>query len=103
MKIPKRIRKASKLEDKNLVERALKLCEESGELAEAVLIYKGLKKSKPGTPHMAGKVAAIKEEAVDVLLMALDILVYMKTSDKQLTRYVAWKLDKWLDKYGKNK
>jgi hypothetical protein len=37
----------------------------------------------------------LKEEGVDVLIMALDILMYVGASEKEIRKVMDRKLDKW--------
>ena len=92
MKILKRVRTISKLEKKTLVARGLKLCEEAGELAAEILKYKGEKNS-----HKCKKEILIDLhlEAVDCMLMAMDILVHTGATDKEITYIIRSQLDKW--------
>ncbi len=100
MKIPNKLRRISKLESKSLAERGLKLGEEYGELAAEIFKLLG-KKSTNQTKKET--LEHLREEAVDCLIMSLDILVKVKTSDKDVRRLLNAKLDKWLDKMEKRK
>lgn len=93
MKVPKKLRKVSKLEQKNLFGRSIKLGEEYGELMAEVLKYKGEKGSNKSPEEI---LKDLQEEAVDCLIMAIDILVYTGAKDKDITKTLHRKLDKWL-------
>jgi NTP pyrophosphatase (non-canonical NTP hydrolase) len=93
MKIPNKLRKVSKLEPKNLKSRGLKLGEEYGELVTEILKYKGEKGSEKTADEI---LIDLKEEAVDCLIMSLDILVYTGCSDKYIAKILNKKLDKWM-------
>lgn len=92
MKIPKRIKKISRLEKKTLVERGLKLNEEAGELAAEILKLKGLKGSSKSKKEI---LYDLHLEAIDCLLMAMDILVHTKASEKRIEQIMNSQLDKW--------
>lgn len=92
--IPKKLRKISKLTEKNLVERLAKLTEESGELAAEILKYKGLKQTDKTVKEVR---ADLEEEAVDTLIMGLDIVAYLEMSDTKVRRLLSKKMKKWLD------
>ena len=93
--IPKTLRKVSRLEPKNLVERGLKLCEENGELAAEIFKLLGKKKSQVTKKQT---LANLREEAVDCLIMSMDILAHTNTSNRQVKRLFDKKMKKWLDK-----
>jgi NTP pyrophosphatase (non-canonical NTP hydrolase) len=92
VKIPKRVKKISRLEKKSLVERGLKLNEEAGELAAEILKLKGLKGSSKSKKEI---LFDLHLEAIDCLLMAMDILVHTKASEKRIEQIMNSQLDKW--------
>lgn len=98
--IPKALRRVSRLEPKSLAERGLKLTEENGELAAEIFKLLGKKKT---TATKKQTLANLREEAVDCLIMAMDILAHTKTSNRQVKRIFDRKLEKWLDKMEKRK
>ncbi len=100
MKIPRKLRIISKREPKTLVERGLKLTEENGELAAEIFKLIGKKKTNQTKKET---LAHLKEEAVDCLIMAMDILVKVGVTDKEITKLLKAKMDKWLDKMEKRK
>jgi NTP pyrophosphatase (non-canonical NTP hydrolase) len=94
MKYPKKLKTASSLTKRTLIARVLKLCEEAGELSAEVLKFSNLKgrggKSKSEVEE------DLREEAVDCLIMSLDILIETGTSEKHLNELLNKKLDKWM-------
>lgn len=92
MKIPNRIRKISNLEKKTLIGRGLKVCEEAGELAAEILKLKGMKGSSKTKKQI---LYDLHLEAVDCLLMAMDVLVHTKASEKRINQIINSQLDKW--------
>jgi NTP pyrophosphatase (non-canonical NTP hydrolase) len=91
--IPKRVKKVSLLERKTLVERGLKLNEEAGELAAEILKYRGLKGAKGKTKKEI--LYDLHLEAVDCLLMSMDILVHTGATEKRIRTIMNDQLDKW--------
>lgn len=85
------IRSLSKRDAKTLTQRALKLCEESGELAKAVLPFD----STPTTLHRIVTKSKVAEEAVDTLLVALSILHQLEYTDEDIQALVQTKALKW--------
>ena len=93
MKIPKNVRRVSKLEKKTLIERGLKLNEEAGELAAEILRIKGKKGSRGKTKKEI--LYDLHLEAVDCMLMAMDNLVHTEASDKRINSIIDSQLEKW--------
>ena len=93
MKIPKRVRKVSKLEKKSLVARGLKLNEEAGELAAEILKLEGMKGAKGKTRKEI--LYDLHLEAIDCMLMSMDILVYTGATEKRIAAIMNSQLDKW--------
>jgi NTP pyrophosphatase (non-canonical NTP hydrolase) len=91
--IPNRVRKVSRLEKKTLVERGLKLNEEAGELAAEILKYKGLKGAKGKTKKEI--LYDLHLEAVDCMLMAMDVLVHTNATNARIRKIMNDQLDKW--------
>ncbi|MEO9527334.1 MazG-like family protein [Roseibium sp.] len=83
---------------KSLQERALKLAEEAGELAQAVLSVT----KAPGSEYKAHSLGDVREEAVDAAIVALSILAQASSSredfDAELDRLMALKCSKWQEK-----
>ncbi|MFD0897463.1 MazG-like family protein [Loigolactobacillus binensis] len=85
------IKLLSQQEPKTLEQQAIKLSEEVGEAAEALLSME--KVSGDGYKHLS--TADAKEEYVDVLLVTCALLQKLDTSDAELTALVQRKLAKW--------
>lgn len=83
---------------KSLQERALKLVEEAGELAQAVLSATGA----PGSAYKGHDLADVREEAADAAIVALSILAQASESredfEAELNRLMADKCAKWQEK-----
>jgi NTP pyrophosphatase (non-canonical NTP hydrolase) len=91
--IPKRLRKLSKAADRDLIARGLKLSEECGELSAEILRYHGLKGANGKSQTII--LDNLRLEAVDCLIMALDILVHTNTPKEQIDQIMTDQLDKW--------
>jgi len=89
----RKLRSVSKKEGKDIIARGLKLNEEAGELSAEILKYKGHKGSDKTKQEI---LKDLQEEAIDTLIMALDILVYTGAKEKQIAKVMDKKLDKWL-------
>lgn len=80
---------------KTLQERTLKLAEEAGELAQAVLSATGA----PGSGYKNHSLADVREEAVDAAIVALSVLAQASSSreefDAEMKRLMAQKCAKW--------
>jgi NTP pyrophosphatase (non-canonical NTP hydrolase) len=85
------IEKLSHAEKKGLLERTVKLQEETGELAEQVLI--AFKAS--GSQYKKSHKNAIKREAVDVTLVALSIFFLEGGTPAELRKIIKAKAAKW--------
>ena len=81
----------SKNEKKSLIERALKLSEETGEVAEAVLSTLAV----PGCEYKEKTMESVIEEAVDVIIVAGSIIEEAGVSEKFIAKMFELKLDKW--------
>ena len=93
MKIPKNIRRVSNLETKTLIERGLKLNEEAGELAAEILRLEGKKGSRGKSQKEI--LYDLHLEAIDCMLMAMDILVHTKAPNKRINAIINSQLKKW--------
>ena len=93
MIIPKKVREVSLLEKKTLIERGLKLNEEAGELAAEILRLEGKKDSEGKSQDQI--LYDLHLEAVDCLLMAMDILVHTNASKKRIELIIDRQLNKW--------
>jgi len=87
----KLIQTLSLREKKSLLERALKLQEETGELAEQILIHR----QASGTKHKKKKLDGIREEAIDVILVALSIFFLENGSIAELAQLLESKAKIW--------
>lgn len=83
------------LDEKTLQERALKLGEESGELAQAVLSATGA----PGSSYKQLSLGDVREEAADAAIVALSLFSQTCDSEEQfrdeLERLFSQKMAKW--------
>lgn len=93
MKIPARVKKISRLETKTLLARGLKLNEEAGELAAEILKLEGLKGSNG--KNRKEILYDLHLEAVDCMLMAMDILVHTGATEKRIASIMDSQLTKW--------
>lgn len=85
------IKNLSHLEKKSLLERLAKLMEESGELAQEILI--SLK--SPGMSHKDAGLDGIKGECVDVIIVALSIFFKSGGDEEELNALFKKKCEKW--------
>lgn len=85
----------TRADPKSLQERTLKLSEEAGELAEAVLSVTGA----PGSAYKQLEMKDVQEEAVDAALVALSVLAQacgsLEIFEDELDRLLADKIAKW--------
>ncbi|QDG75733.1 MazG-like family protein [Labrenzia sp. PHM005] len=85
----------TQLDGKSLQERTLKLSEESGELAQAVLTVT----KAPGSTYKNHSLADVREEAADAAIVALSILAQTCSSEAEfsaeLDRLMGAKCAKW--------
>ena len=86
-----KIKKLSLAEQKNLLARMVKLQEESGELAQEVLIHEKCS----GSAYKEAGPDGIMGEAVDVLLVALSIFFKVGGSVEDLGNIMDKKSSKW--------
>ena len=85
------IRRLTKLDGKTKEQRIIKLMEEVGELAEAVLSETGA----PGCEYKNKDSGDVVEEAVDVIIVALSILDAYEIPDPNIFERLRHKLHKW--------
>ena len=78
-------------DQKTLTQKALKLCEEVGELAQVVLPFEGAH----GPTHKPTSKELILEESTDVVLVALSIALTAGFSRDQIEEMMTTKLKKW--------
>jgi NTP pyrophosphatase (non-canonical NTP hydrolase) len=86
-----KIQKLSLEEKKNLLTRTIKLQEETGELAEQVLIAQ----KSSGSQYKKIDKNAIKREAIDVTLVALSIFFLEGGTLPELEKICKAKVAKW--------
>jgi NTP pyrophosphatase (non-canonical NTP hydrolase) len=86
-----KIQKLSLEEKKNLLERTIKLQEETGELAEQVLIAH----QSSGSQYKRASKDAIKKEAADIILVALSIFFLEGGTPKEFEKILKTKATKW--------
>jgi len=88
----------TRADPKTLAERALKLSEEAGELAQAVLSVT----KAPGSAYKNHSLADVREEAVDAAIVALSVLAHASESqaefEAELNRLMGEKCAKWSEK-----
>lgn len=86
------IQRITALEEKSLMELALKTSEENGELAQAVLSFM----KAPGCAYKKKTRADVDEEAVDVMICALATLFKNQTrTNYELVQLIEKKLKSW--------
>ncbi len=86
--------------EKMLMQRALKLNEEAGEVCAAVLKLSGYK-STDETPQEIKE--NLKEEAIDCLITSLDVINHLRMSEDEVVYILEQKLNKWKTKHLKVK
>ncbi|MCZ0702430.1 NTP pyrophosphatase (non-canonical NTP hydrolase) [Natronobacillus azotifigens] len=86
----KKVRQLSQ-EPKTLEQMALKLSEEAGETAQAVLSYR----KASGSEYKQLGINDVKEECVDVILVTLAILYKLSDSDDEFYDLANKKIEKW--------
>ena len=91
-----RMKELSFKERKTMVERALKLGEEFGEVSEAVLSYKDV----AGCGYKKKTIDDVREEAIDVIIMGFSLLFHPDESmnEKDMVKEFNRKLNKWESK-----
>ncbi|WP_054711515.1 MazG-like family protein [Bacillus sp. JCM 19041] len=87
----KQIQELSEQEQKTLEQMVLKLSEEVGETAQAVLSYK----KASGSEYKKLTKADVKEECADVILVALTLFFKLSETDKELDEFLSKKIKKW--------
>lgn len=91
--IPSEVRAVSARTHKSLDARIRKLAEEVGEVATEAACLAG-EKDRKGRSFQQVK-DALKLEAVDVMLMAMDLLEYEGATDEEVNAIMARQLKKW--------
>lgn len=98
--ITQQIIKLSRKERKPIMARVVKLAEEHGELAAAILReegWKGMGKYTKETNH-----DNVLEEGCDVMIIVLSLLAKYKFTEDEIDEMMQKKLDKWLTTINKN-
>ena len=88
-----KLEELSKKERVNLDEKIIKLFEEGGELAQAILAYKGCP-----TASASGNADDILQECCDVMNVVLDIVNFMEFTSEEAEAMFNKKLNKWESK-----
>lgn len=86
----KEIKRLSQKEPKTLEQMALKLSEEAGETAQAVLSYQ----KASGSNYKQLGLEDVKEECIDALLVSL-AMFYKMSDDEDLYDLIRKKITKW--------
>ncbi len=97
----KEIQKLTKIDKKNILERTLKLSEESGEVAQAVLSYT----NACGCGYKSKTNKDVIEECIDVIIVASSIICQSSNEDMNLCeveKIYKSKLCKWKEKCENN-
>lgn len=90
------LKELSGLNKKTVQEIMIKLSEESGELAQALLSYLNVN----GSEYKELGLDDVKEEAIDVIIVALSLFYKVGGSDKELKTTLNSKINKWQEKSG---
>lgn len=88
------IKELSMENKKSLEQIALKLTEETGEVSQALLSY--LKAS--GSEYKELGSEDVKEECVDVIIVALSLFYKLNGQDEEFTKLFDKKVEKWKEK-----
>ncbi|AVI93388.1 conserved protein of unknown function [Oenococcus oeni] len=88
------IRKAAATEPKKTEQQFMKLSEELGEACQAYLSSQGTS----GNKYKNLNQESVKEELVDVVLVAMALLSQLGTSDQDIKSLAERKISKWLSK-----
>jgi hypothetical protein len=93
------IKNVSKFEGYGLIERVCKLQEEVGELSAETLKSIGFKKNTLSSEEVRKNILL---EAVDCLIMSMDILSHQKFSKKEIIEMSNSQIEKWLNNLKSN-
>ncbi|WP_017473473.1 MazG-like family protein [Amphibacillus jilinensis] len=88
------IKQMSALEKKTLEQMGLKLSEEAGEVSQAILSH--VKAS--GNAYKELGLDEVKEECVDVMLIAFALFFTLSQSEEELKGLIGKKMKKWKEK-----
>lgn len=86
-----KIKDLSEKEKKTLEQMVLKLTEEVGETSQAMLSYR----QANGSEYKKLDISDVKEECVDVILVALSLFYKLSDDENELQQYLSKKVDKW--------
>lgn len=90
------IKNVSKLETGGLIERGLKLSEESGELAAEILKLVDFKKNNLTKEQIRENILL---ESSDCLIVILDIMIHMGFSKEEIVNMSEKQINKWVSKH----
>lgn len=93
-----RIYQITKDDRKDITQKALKLCEETGEVAQAILSYT----NASGCGYKSKTIDDITEEIADVYIVALSLACQLDIPFEKIEEMVEKKLDVWQEKISKN-
>jgi NTP pyrophosphatase (non-canonical NTP hydrolase) len=93
----KEIKELSMVEKKSFEQMGLKLSEEVGEVSQALLSY--LQAS--GSEYKELNAEDVKEECVDVILVALSLFYKLGAEETDLNELMNKKVNKWKEKTNK--
>jgi antitoxin component HigA of HigAB toxin-antitoxin module len=93
------VKSASKFENHGLLEKGLKLSEESGELSAEILKLVGYKKNDLSKSQIDQNILL---ESVDCLIMIFDIISYMDFNKSQIVEMAEKQVNKWLNSINKH-
>ncbi len=86
-----KIKALSEKEKKTLEQMVLKLTEEVGETSQAMLSYR----QASGSEYKNLDLSDVKEECVDVILVALALFYKLSEDENELQDVLSKKVDKW--------
>lgn len=94
------VKDTSKFEQHGILERGLKLGEETGELSAEILKFVGYKKSDLSKSQIEQNMLL---ESVDCLIMVFDIMSHMGFTKQQIIEMAEKQVNKWLNNINKEK
>lgn len=86
-----KLKQLSMENEKSLEQIALKLSEETGEVAQALLCYV----QASGSTYKRLSKKDVQEECIDTLIVALSLFYKLEGTDAELDEVLKYKLDKW--------
>lgn len=81
-------------ESKTIQQITLKLMEEMGEVAEALLSYD----QAPGCKYKGKTIDDLKEEVIDTIIVAFVLTEKLGMEKEEIKAIIKKKVDKWVDK-----